>query len=120
MSLSKLPPAGNRNVFLRQRESLLLQDAEGAILAVDSGCLWLTEEHDSRDIVLLPGMSFEIDRTGLTIVAAEEDSRFQLTTPQKRSGPASTGLAPARLGHPAVDWLNAWAKRPAKRWAPYF
>jgi hypothetical protein len=35
-------------------------------------------QNDTRDIVLTPGMRFEIDRSGRTLVAAEEDSRFAL------------------------------------------
>jgi Protein of unknown function (DUF2917) len=120
MTLTKLLSTGHRNVFLRQRESLLLQDKEGSILSVESGCLWVTQEHDSRDIVLSPGMSFEIDRAGLTIVAAEEDSRFRLVEQPIVGNSAVENHVPIGLGHPAVDWLNTWAARPAKRCAPYF
>jgi Protein of unknown function (DUF2917) len=67
--------------FLPGRSTLQLDDAEGTVIAVDSGCLWVTMENDTRDIVLLPGMRFEVDRGGRTIVAAEEDSRFGLLEP---------------------------------------
>ena len=80
-------PQPGRRANLPQRESLILNNAEGTTIAVDTGCLWVTMERDPRDIVLLPGMSFEIDRTGRTVIAAEEDSRFRLlseVTPASR------------------------------------
>jgi hypothetical protein len=64
--------------FLPSRRTLPLDNAEGTVITMESGCLWVTMENDTRDIVLLPGMRFEIDRRGRTIIAAEEDSRFGL------------------------------------------
>ena len=57
-------PQRGRRAHLPRRESLILNNAEGTTITVDAGCLWVTMERDPRDIVLLPGMSFEIDRTG--------------------------------------------------------
>ena len=67
-----------RRMFLRKRETLTLNNAQGSIIAMDSGCLWITLERDLRDIILVPGMRFEIDRPGRTIVTAEEPSRFRV------------------------------------------
>jgi len=104
-------PTPGRRAYLPQRESLILDNAEGTTIAVDAGCLWVTMQSDPRDIVLLPGMSFEIDRTGRTVIAAEEDSRFRLlseVTPTSR----------------AVAWLARlaarWTLRQARRVAPYY
>ncbi len=71
-------PVLSQRRFLPGRSTLQLDDAEGTVIAVESGCLWITMENDPRDIVLAPGMRFEIDRSGRTIIAAEEDSRFGL------------------------------------------
>ncbi len=91
-------PQRRRRAYLPQRESLILDDAEGTTISVDTGCLWVTLEHDPRDIVLLPGMRFEIDRTGRTVVAAEEDSRFRL-------------LSEVTPANRAVAWLARHAAR---------
>jgi hypothetical protein len=72
---SPVPP---QRRFLPGQSTLQLDDAEGTVIAVERGCLWITMENDPRDIVLAPGMRFEIDRSGRTIIAAEEDSRFGL------------------------------------------
>jgi len=74
-------PVLSQRRFLPGRSTLQLDDAEGTVIAVESGCLWVTMENDPRDIVLVPGMRFEIDRSGRTIIAAEEDSRFGLLAP---------------------------------------
>ncbi|MGH8849707.1 MAG: DUF2917 domain-containing protein [Casimicrobiaceae bacterium] len=89
---------------LPQRESLVLNNAEGTTIAVDTGCLWVTMESDPRDVVLMPGMRFEIDRSGRTVIAAEDASRFRL-------------LAGARPRHPAGAWLARHALRIAARWS---
>ena len=70
-----------RSTFLPRRGSLVLDGAEGTIISVDSGCLWVTLENDPRDVVLGGGMRFEVDRSGRTVVVAEEDSRLRLTSP---------------------------------------
>ncbi len=74
-------PVLSQRRFLAGRSTLQLDDAEGTVIAVESGCLWVTMENDTRDVILAPGMRFEVDRDGRTIVAAEEDSRFGLLEP---------------------------------------
>jgi hypothetical protein len=74
-------PVLSQRRFLPGRSTLQLDDAEGAVIAVESGCLWVTMESDTRDIILMPGMRFEVDRGGRTIIAAEEDARFGLLEP---------------------------------------
>ena len=43
-----------------------------------SGSLWITQDGDSRDIVLAPGDSFSFDRAGDALISALDDSRFLL------------------------------------------
>lgn len=111
-----------RREFLRQRESLALQDVEGTVVSVEQGCLWITQEHDMRDIVLLPGMRFEIDRTGLTIVTAEEDSRFRLGPAESACGCASANAHShaSSAWQAAAQWFEHRVEQPARRWVPYF
>ena len=39
-------------VDLAERETLVLPDIAGATLRVNRGTLWITQEHDTRDVVL--------------------------------------------------------------------
>lgn len=41
-----------------------------------SGCLWITQDHDQRDIVIGAGEGFEIDRDGDALVSALAESRY--------------------------------------------
>ena len=100
--------------FLSARESLVLDNAEGTIISVESGCLWLTMENDTRDIVLAPGMRFEIDRSGRTIVAAEEDTRFRLLACEDCAGGIVAGIA-RQLGV-----LDRLAARRVSGFVPYY
>ena len=72
----------SRHSVLNRRETLVLENAQGTIIAVDRGCLWVTLERDLRDIVLVKGMRFQIDRSGRTIIAAEADSTLRLLAPE--------------------------------------
>jgi len=64
--------------LLPARETLVLEDARGTVIAVEYGCLWITLEGDTRDIVLTDGMRFAVNRQGRTVVVAEEDSRLRV------------------------------------------
>jgi len=108
-------PQRGRRANLPRRGSLILNNAEGTTITVDAGCLWVTMERDPRDIVLLPGMSFEIDRTGRTVIAAEDDSSFRLlseVTPGSR--------AAAWLARHLARITARWTFRQARRIAPYY
>ena len=108
------PRRGARNVLPR-RGTLILDNREGTVIAVESGCLWITMERDTRDIILVAGMRFEIDRRGRTIIAAEEESRFRLlSTPTWRDRAFLWGAGVARR-------LRAqWRHGLTRRWVPYY
>jgi hypothetical protein len=52
-------------------ELVKLDGARGTTLRVTRGTVWLTLEHDTRDVVLGAGDVFTIDRGGLTLVEAQ-------------------------------------------------
>jgi len=104
-----------RRTYLRRRETLVLDDAAGTVIALDRGCLWVTLEHDPRDIVLLQGMRFEIDREGRTVVAAEEDSRLRLIAAPSMSRRVGWWLARA-----TARAMRAWSQRLRCLHVPYY
>ena len=59
---------------LADDELIGLDGARGTTLAVTRGCLWLTFQNDTRDVVLTAGDTFVIDRGGLTLVQAHGKS----------------------------------------------
>ncbi len=101
--------------FLPARTTLQLDDAQGTVISVASGTVWLTMENDTRDVVLTSGMRFEVDRSGRTIIAAEEDTRVALVTPQI----CSDGIA-ARMTRSLSSAFDRWAARKAAVLVPYY
>ncbi len=110
-----------RRTVLSPREALLLDHAQGTVVVVERGCLWVTLERDPRDIILAQGMRFEIDRPGRTIVAAEtrEHAAAALAA---RPARAARGRAGARGGAAACRLVRPEHARHAaarlKRLAP--
>jgi hypothetical protein len=74
-------------VSLRARDLLRLRSASGMMISCRSGTLWITQEQDTRDIVLQPGACFTLDRSGLALISSlgdgEEPAVLQLLTLSK-------------------------------------
>jgi hypothetical protein len=115
-SMYQRPDVGpGRQVLLPKGGTLVLDRAKGTVVAVHHGCLWLTLERDPRDVILVRGMQFRIDRGGRTVIVAEDDSRLRVT-------------APATLRDRIVTWAvgsagrtyRRWVQRLARPFVPYF
>jgi len=105
----------SQRVFLPRRSTLVLDDAEGATIAVERGCLWVTLENDLRDVVLARGMRFQVDRSGRTIVAAEEDTQLRVV---RAATPVERTAAWLRRAFLKAD--QHWSRRLRARAAPYY
>jgi len=95
-------------VRLARGKPLRLQDPAGRHLSVLDGSVWVTQQGDPRDPVLVAGETFRFDRDGLALV-----------TPL--GGPAQVVLedalrdAPARgLARPIIAWLAGLARAPGQ------
>jgi hypothetical protein len=108
-------PRRTRRHVLAPRQSLVLENAQGTIVAVDRGCIWVTLENDTRDLVLTQGMRLQVDRSGRTIIAAEAPTTLRLLVPERLADrvAASSKRALAR-------WLSGRDGRLARRAVPYF
>lgn len=76
-------PAGGARINLSRGQLVRIQDGEGFRIRCHSGPLWITQEHDRRDIILQSGDAFILDRPGLTAAAALVDVEFAVEDPQK-------------------------------------
>lgn len=115
MSKSIRPFHQVRRSLLDRRQPLVLANAQGTIVAVDCGSVWITQERDPRDVVLLRGMRFEIDRPGRTIVAAETPSTLRLLVPERLRDRV---LGALRRALPRV--FGRWNERLPRYSAPHF
>ena len=112
--------AGYTKVWdLAAGEFVRLDGARGTTLRVTRGRIWLTQERDTRDIVLEAGDVFTIDRAGRTVVEAQRSttvcvlSHYVEAVRSRRARPSIR----ARLR----DWLNAAGTvADLRRRVPYF
>ena len=110
-------PGYPETVALAPRELIRLDDARGTSLRVTRGTLWITQDQDSRDIVLSAGDTWTVERDGLTLVEAQQDAIVCLVGPA--ANPARMRVQRRALGAFArhVDGLLAGG---ARRFVPYF
>lgn len=90
-------------VRLTEGETISVIDGKGARVAVTRGRIWVTQEHDIRDVTLTRGQSFILDRDGTAVVEALADAEIALDAPQEAkagTGRSSKLTALAVLGHP--------------------
>lgn len=72
-------PRWTRTTVRLARDGLLgIDDGRGLRLRVAAGTVWLTQQDDSRDVVLREGESFVIDRPGRTVVQALDPAELAL------------------------------------------
>ncbi len=100
-----LCPGYTKTLDLAHGEVLTLDDARGTTLRVTRGTLWITQDHDPRDIVLNAGDVWTIERQGRTVVEAQGTSILCWL---------GTGAVPVRAGErrvPAFERALAWLWR---------
>jgi hypothetical protein len=78
MNTQDLFPAA---ITLRKGGIHRLPKGRGQRIESLSGSLWVTIDHDLRDILVQPGEGFSIDRPGPTLISALDDARFVVLTP---------------------------------------
>jgi hypothetical protein len=69
------------NVELGQNQTLPILQADGVKVSCLHGSLWITQDHDSRDVILEPGDAFVMDRKGRALVSALAPSGLLLEEP---------------------------------------
>ena len=84
-------------VDLALHESVILTDIEGVTLRVNRGTVWITQENDTRDIVLGAGDTWQVERPGRTIIAAQSRAMLWAVGPGMERA-ASRASRPARVG----------------------
>ncbi len=108
----------NRILNLVKGDFLELADARGTTLRVTRGTLWVTQENDSRDLMLAAGDTWTIERHGLTVVEARGDAAVVVIDSE---------FTEARIGSGRIRWQDRfarWLERAADRhlrrsWVPH-
>lgn len=87
-----------------------LHDAAGCTIACSSGSVWITQEADTRDVFLNAGDSFILDRAGLALILARQDSALAIRPPASgKDRPAETSRLDADPAPESAQevWLRA-------------
>jgi len=80
-------------IDLAARESVSLPNMRGTTLRVTRGSVWITQENDTQDIVLRAGDTWVVEKNGLTILEAQENTTF------------------CALGHRLETWVSPQADK---------
>lgn len=66
-------------MFVPRHHTVEIREGRGYRVICRRGGLWITQEGDTRDIVIGAGESFVIDNDGLTLVHATDDACVDLS-----------------------------------------
>ncbi|HSD40664.1 MAG TPA: DUF2917 domain-containing protein [Burkholderiales bacterium] len=105
---------------LSRNDVVGIRDGRRALVFVESGTVWITQENDVRDVLVPAGGSFRLDRDGLALVQAHRSATITVTAPLGDDGPEAFRVAPAparRRGHPLVRRMWAIVLRMYRRHA---
>jgi quercetin dioxygenase-like cupin family protein len=81
-------------VDLERGGLLPLHDGAGATVVCVEGEIWITQEHDGRDLLLSAGESLRLSRNGRTVIQALRGSRVAVKAPPASGWPIA--LSPLR------------------------
>lgn len=96
------------SVQLGAGQDLRLQNAAGWTVACSRGSLWLTQEADTRDVFLDGGDRFTLDRPGLALVLAREESVVAIRPPARGMDATPAYPEPGPVADSAREaWLRA-------------
>lgn len=91
-------------VTLRWGVPLTVRDGQGACITSRRGTVWITQDHDVRDVVLTSGESFRLERPETAIVQAMDTAEVLILPPARQSG--TKGARERTIGSRAGRWLQ--------------
>ena len=99
-----------------------IRGGRGALVFAESGTVWLTQDHDVRDVILEAGEWFRLDRDGMALVQAHRAATVTITAPD--DGVAREVFRPAPEPRPRrgtwvrrfwAAWLRLYRRHPSER-----
>lgn len=103
----------NNLLTLGNGDVLELANARGTTLHVTRGTLWLTQERDSRDLLLEAGSTWTVERQGLTVGEAQGDTGVMVIG--RDAAQASIRSRDTRWRERAARWLTDALERHLRR-----
>ena len=109
----------DRVLDLANGDLVELYDAQGTTLRVTRGLVWITQQDDTRDVVLHGGDVWTVERDGLTLIEAQDATVLCIVG----TAAASAHSRSRRIGidERFRNWLDSLANgRGARRSLPYY
>lgn len=78
-------------ICMTTKQLVKVRGGRGYSVVCASGCVWVTQDGDLRDVVLRAGEVFTLDREGLALVQAFEPGAICVRPPDVHRG---TGVRP--------------------------
>jgi hypothetical protein len=78
-----LSPNESNQLCLKPQQCLRLSDALGWRVVAEVGAIWITQDDDSRDVVLHAGESFVLDRNGVALITPLGQAEIRLDYSRK-------------------------------------
>lgn len=105
-----------QTLAIRPRDPVMLERAVGARITVLEGDVWITQYGDSRDIILKPGQSFQVELPACLVMTGVGDARVVIQPPDlapRGARPPSTWRRwlPLRWGAPAHLLMGVGVRR---------
>ena len=82
---------------LKQRDTLTLEAARGALVRCLEGLVWITQDGDRADHIVSAGDTFRVDRDGSVIVQATRPARVAIESPRETA--SARWWTPVFRGH---------------------
>jgi hypothetical protein len=95
-----------------------VHDGHGTTLRVTKGALWITQEHDRRDIVLRAGDVWTVERQGLTLLQAQ--GATVLCAVGTAALFARSRNRAVGIGDQLRNWFRSASERLVNRSVPYY
>jgi hypothetical protein len=89
MEMTMLATLELEPIALKARSVHRIDNGKDTKVTCVTGVVWVTQEHDSRDIILSAGQSAVLDRRGLAVVFAFKDALITAGSAQQLPAPAS-------------------------------
>jgi hypothetical protein len=83
-------------VSIHWNRPFTVSEGIGACITARRGAVWITQDHDLRDVVLTSGESFVLDQPGPAIVQAMDKAEI-LVRPAKPAPPRASGWLSQRM-----------------------
>ncbi|WP_332675550.1 DUF2917 domain-containing protein [Aromatoleum sp.] len=86
-----------RYVVLAPRDVFVLDTPNPVEIVARSGCVWLTQAGDSRDVVLRPGQSFAMPRAVDVVITSRGAAELVVAHAKRRASDSFRQGTPMRL-----------------------